>query len=227
MPVDAYTLLHGDCLELLRTLPDNSVDAVVTDPPYGINFPYKGYSDTRENLIEIIRFVFPEMIRVAKNRVVIMPGPTQIGLYPQADWVGAVCWNTTGSFGKYGFNQWTPLLFYGKDVTGFGSVNGQLKSDVIQISGGGGVGFQRNNEEKQHTCPKPLNMMRKIIQRHVEPSSLVLDPFCGSGTTGVAAILEGFRFIGCEREADYVDIARARIEAAVNERAQELPMGGS
>ena len=38
MPVDAYTLLHGDCLELLRTLPDNSVDSVVTDPPYGLSF---------------------------------------------------------------------------------------------------------------------------------------------------------------------------------------------
>jgi site-specific DNA-methyltransferase (adenine-specific) len=206
-------LLLGDCVEVLKGLADCSVDSIVTDPPYGLDFPYKGYDDTRDSLRGLIRDCFPEFLRIASRRVVIMPGPTQIGLWPQADWVGSIVWNTTGSHGKYGFSQWTPLLFYGKDVKGFGSVNGKLKSDVIRISGGGGVGFQRSKEEKRHTCPKPLNMMREVIARYTEPETLILDPFMGSGTTGVACVMEGRNFIGIEREKEYLEISEARIKA--------------
>ena len=69
--------------------------------------------------------------------------------------------------------------------------------------------------------------MRELLRVVTPPGGVVLDPFMGSGSTGKAAILEGFRFIGCEREAEYVEIARARIAAAENERAQELPFGSA
>ena len=91
---------------------------------------------------------------------------------------------------------------------------------VIRVSGGAGVGFNRSAEEKRHTCPKPLNVMREILVRFVEPGSLVLDPFTGSGTTGVAALREGFRFVGIEREAQYVEIARARIANEADPKGQ-------
>lgn len=55
--------------------------------------------------------------------------------------------------------------------------------------------------------------MRYLCRLVTPPGGTVLDPFTGSGTTGIAAKLEGFNFIGCEREAEYVDIARARIAA--------------
>jgi len=78
-----------------------------------------------------------------------------------------------------------------------------------------------------HATVKPADLMRYLCRLVTPPGGVVLDPFMGSGSTGKAAILEGFRFIGCEREAEYLDIARARIEAAVNERAQELPLAAS
>jgi len=78
-----------------------------------------------------------------------------------------------------------------------------------------------------HPTVKPADLMRYLCRLVTPPGGVVLDPFMGSGSTGKAAILEGFRFIGCEREAEYLDIARARIEAAVNERAQELPLAAS
>ncbi|MBK6920544.1 MAG: site-specific DNA-methyltransferase [Deltaproteobacteria bacterium] len=56
--------------------------------------------------------------------------------------------------------------------------------------------------------------MRYLIRLITPPGGLVLDPFAGSGTTGIAAKLEGFRFVGCEMEPEYVTLARARIEAA-------------
>ncbi len=89
-----------------------------------------------------------------------------------------------------------------------------LKSDTFQIQGSEGLGFERTKEERGHTCPKPLGLMRPVVRRYVEPGSLILDPFCGSGTTGVVAIADDYRFIGIEREPSYCEIARRRITDA-------------
>jgi site-specific DNA-methyltransferase (adenine-specific) len=62
-----------------------------------------------------------------------------------------------------------------------------------------------------HPCVKPLALMRWLVRLITPPSGIVLDPFMGSGTTGIAAALEGFPFIGIEKEAEYMEIARRRI----------------
>ena len=67
-----------------------------------------------------------------------------------------------------------------------------------------------------HTTVKPTALMRYLCRLVTPPGGVVLDPFTGSGSTGKAAILEGFRFIGIEREAEYVEIARARIRAVLS-----------
>ena len=64
--------------------------------------------------------------------------------------------------------------------------------------------------------PKPTDLMRYLCRLVTPPGGIVLDPFMGSGSTGKAAMLEGFRFIGIEREAEYVEIARARIGAVLS-----------
>ena len=63
----------------------------------------------------------------------------------------------------------------------------------------------------KHPCEKPIDLMRHIVQRSCPPGSIILDPFCGSGTTGCAAVLENCDFIGIEMNPEYADIARARI----------------
>ena len=65
-----------------------------------------------------------------------------------------------------------------------------------------------------HPTVKPTDLMRYLCRLVTPAGGLVLDPFCGSGSTGRGAVLEGFRFIGIEREAEYIDIARARIDSA-------------
>jgi len=62
-----------------------------------------------------------------------------------------------------------------------------------------------------HPTVKPIDLMRWLCRLVTPPGGLILDPFCGSGTTGCAAVLEGFRFVGVEREPEYVRIAEARI----------------
>jgi site-specific DNA-methyltransferase (adenine-specific) len=73
-----------------------------------------------------------------------------------------------------------------------------------------------------HPTVKPTDLMRYLCRLVTPPNGTVLDPFMGSGSTGKAAVLEGFDFIGIEREAEYIDIARARIEHAINNKPNRL-----
>jgi site-specific DNA-methyltransferase (adenine-specific) len=99
--------------------------------------------------------------------------------------------------------------------------------DVKQSIGGGGTndpngddvcgkyGSVKSEARNYHPTVKPTDLMRYLCRLVTPPNGTVLDPFTGSGSTGKAAILEGFNFIGIEREAEYVDIATARINAAL------------
>ena len=71
-----------------------------------------------------------------------------------------------------------------------------------------------HERQNHHPTVKPTDLMRYLCRLVTPPGGLVLDPFMGSGSTGRAALLEGFRFIGIEREAEYIEIARARIDSA-------------
>jgi hypothetical protein len=66
-------------------------------------------------------------------------------------------------------------------------------------------------KRNHHPTVKPISLMRWLVRLVSPPGGLVLDPFCGSGTTGIACVLEGFEFVGVEREAEYAAIARARL----------------
>ena len=79
--------------------------------------------------------------------------------------------------------------------------------------------YQRNNSTARNNHPtvKPTELMRYLCRLVTQPNGVVLDPFCGSGSTGKAAVLEGFRFVGIEREPAYAEIARARIAHVATE----------
>jgi hypothetical protein len=85
--------------------------------------------------------------------------------------------------------------------------------------------YQRGKTERRNVHPtvKPVSVMRWLVRLVTPPSGVVLDPFTGSGTTGIACALEGFDFVGCELSADYAQIARARIQHARNYPAQWDP----
>lgn len=209
-----HRVIEGDCLKVLPTITEK-IDAVVCDPPYGLGIGYTTYDDNRENLQRLIDGFMPEARRLA-SRVFVTPGQSQVGMYPAPDWVLAVTWDTTGTFGAFGYSQWMPVLCYGDDIKGFGRVNGVLKSDTIRLTGGGGVGFMREDGVNAHPCPKPANVMKLLIQRLTEPDSTILDPFGGSGTTAVAAKMTGRNSITIEIDPGYCEIARRRIADAAS-----------
>ena len=74
-------------------------------------------------------------------------------------------------------------------------------------------GTTSGNRGNFHPTVKPIALMRYLVRLATPPGGTVLDPFTGSGSTGIACKLEGFNFIGCERDPEYIDIARARIDA--------------
>ena len=76
--------------------------------------------------------------------------------------------------------------------------------------------------KNNHPTVKPVKLMQYLVRLVTPKGGTVLDPFTGSGTTGIACKLEGFEFIGIEREQEYVDIAQARIDAWEPELQQEL-----
>jgi len=161
------------------------VDVVITDPPYGMK---KGDWD-----MEIPNW----LPLVGSIPVATFCGVIGMRDYPTPDWVGA--WVRVGSTQRIGslrgFNNWEPILFYRVS---------KLDNDVISCP--------NYHEDTGHPTTKPTLLMTKLIEKM--PGNFVLDPFMGSGSTGVAAVQMGRKFIGIEREPKYFDIACKRIEQA-------------
>jgi site-specific DNA-methyltransferase (adenine-specific) len=223
--VKTNIIYNEDCLEGLKSLPDNSVDLVLTDPPYGIGYEYNQYEDTLENLQFIIKNILPEIRRVSKL-VLLFCNHKNLFEFPKSDWVCSYSWNTTASYCPFGVCQWQPIIAYGKDIKGFGSINGIIKSDHIRINGGGGVGFMRKEKDvKKHPCPKPLNIIKLLVRRFSNENDVVLDPFMGSGTTAIACLELNRKYIGFELDKEYYKLAQERID--IYNSQLKLPLGVS
>jgi len=194
----------GDCLEIMKTIPDKSIDLVLTDPPYGIGLEYGIYKDTEENWFKMFDRLIPEIKRVAKMsilpccRIKALPYIYQTA---PPDWL--ICWykGSPGHRAFVGFNDWEPLLVYGKnkDV----QMHDYFYCQPERI----------NTEDKSvHPCPKPVKWAKWLIYRTTQKEDTILDPFMGSGTTGVACKELGRNFIGIEICEKYYNIAKRRID---------------
>lgn len=202
---DEYaTIYHGDCREVL---PHIQGDVVLTDLPYGIGLEYgDSFEDTQPYLDGLVADALPLMCAAAPV-VALTCGIDNWWRYPAPKWV--LCWymaNACSSTGRWGFNQWQPILVYGTDPylkRGMGR-----RPDVVITAA------PNSGEDKKlgHPCPKPLEAWRKVLARvSPSPADVVIDPFMGSGTTLVAAKYSGRRVIGIEVEERYCEIAVRRL----------------
>jgi site-specific DNA-methyltransferase (adenine-specific) len=212
-----YELIHANCIDALRNMPDKSVDCIVTDMPYGVDFDYgSAYDDSVENLQALIRDALPEMRRVAR-RVALTCGITNMRLFPQPTWVLAWLF-TSNRLTPWGFPGWQPVLVYGADPDFRLRIR---RNDTVRSY----TPSPRETEPNPHPCPKQINFVRKLINRVApSPADVILDPFMGSGTTGVAAIQLGHKFIGIEINGDYLAIAKRRIAQASPDFTQTIEL---
>jgi site-specific DNA-methyltransferase (adenine-specific) len=220
-------LYCGDCMDVMGGV--GKVDAVVTDPPYGVDYQGGHFHSGNVNIVR----------KREKLQNDIEP--------PWEDWIGAIfrccigpCYifhSDTKASGlhnavlKHG-GQIHALIIWHKINAKYAAMNSQYKQrhePLLYCKGRKAktnwIGptnectiwnMNRNPDNRNHPTEKPVAVMQRAINNH--DADLILDPFMGSGTTGVACVNLGRRFIGIELERKYFDIAVERIQRAIVDR---------
>ena len=200
------TLYLGDCMDILPTL--DKVDAVITDPPYGIGEARKNHK-SRSCLAVAKDYGVsdwddltpsPELMQIMRDSSEYQAffGGNYFGLPATSCWL---VWDKLNGDNDFADCElcWT---------------NWPKAVRRLQWRWHGMI--RQGNEERYHPTQKPLEVMKWVIKL-CPKAETILDPFMGSGTTGVAAIQLGRKFIGIEREPKYFEIACERIQTAVNQ----------
>ena len=203
-------IIQGDCLEVMRGMPDKCVDLCLTDFPYGIGEHYDRFEDSRGNLRKLIGVAVLEILRISKVALITC-GVGNIWLYPEPDWT--LCWYTPAGCGNgpWGHCNWQPVLAYG-DCPHVKTRN--KLGHFILPPGGDTIAYTGVSEKNGHPCPKPLDVWKRILLRgSIRKSDFIFDPLTGSGTTALAAMELGRDWCGVELSEKYCTIARKRIAA--------------
>ncbi len=216
---EGVTLYLSDCRDVLEDLRDGpGADAVLTDPPYGINGGrggdsksfgkgnYSGAFEDTEGYIESICVPSVMDALALSRRGAVTPGIRCLHLYPRADDIGCLYTPAAMTHGPWGFVGFNPILYYGKD---FRAGKGSLPSSITVTEAA---------PKLDHPCPKPVKAWEWLLNKVSQPGEMVLDPFMGSGTTGVVCVKLGRKFIGIEIEPKYFDIACKRVEEATRQK---------
>lgn len=269
------TLHNGDCIDLLCRLPNESVDLVVTSPPYCIG---KSYEDPHDDIqtfrAQHIR-IFDELYRVIKpggsicwqvgyhvSEKCVIPldcivyeiftMQSQTRQYPlilrnRIIWTFGHGLNSTKRFsGRHETIMWftkgdqtvfnlddvrVPQKYPGKRSYR-GPNQGKLSGNPLGKNPSDVWAFPNTDvwdipnvkakhvEKTEHPCQYPVAIPQRLIKALTVPGALVLDPYMGSGTTGVAALVEGRRFAGAELIKEYYDISIERLKDAANGTAK-------
>jgi site-specific DNA-methyltransferase (adenine-specific) len=209
-------VITGEALTEMRKLIESgiTVDAFIADPPYGINY-IKGSGGkgkhSRRNIIPIHGDNEPFDPSAFLNfKTVILWGANHYAdKLPPGKWL---VWDKLN--GLESFDSFSDVEIAWMNRKGADRIFRYLWKGICQ---------QGEKGPRWHPSQKPVALMQWCIQQARLPEgSTILDPFCGTGTTGVAAILEGFNFIGIEQDEHYASIARARILRAQGQWA-EIP----
>lgn len=218
-------LRQGDCLEVMKDIPDESIDLLVTDPPYKIvqggctnkAVRLKGSNQEQlkkgtlfnNNSIKFSEWI-PEVYRVLKNNshCYIMSNDRNINeLLNICEKVGFKLLNIL----VWGKSKHSPNRYYLKNCE-FIVFLRKGKAKNINNMGTKQLLLIDNVENKNHPSEKPIKLMKILIKNSTNEQDKVLDPFMGSGTTGVACKELNRNFIGIELDEKYFNIAKERIE---------------
>lgn len=206
-------LINDDCLNILKQLPDKSIDLILTDPPYGIGVGKKTVKFTGKvegrgfccprNKLEAkdwddsipSKEIFDEIFRVSKNQIIWG------GNYFTEYLSGSSCWIVWDKD-----NGTTDFADCELAYTSFNSAVRKFKyrwnGCLIQDP--------RMKEEKIHPTQKPIPLFQFCIEKYSKPDDIILDPFSGSGTTAIAAFNSNRTFICIEKDKEYYNKAIER-----------------
>ena len=251
---ETWTISHGDCIEGMRTLADGSVDVTITDPPYEAEAHTKGrrmkvangvsstgrYNGWAEAPLPFAAITDDErdasaleLARVTKRWVLVF-----CQVEASAKWAASL---VAGGLEYIRTMVWIkpdgqPQFTGDRPGVGYESIVVAHRCGRKRWNGGGRTGvFEFNKFEgsklagkSPHPTTKPRLLMRELVSLFSDPGEIILDPFAGSGSTGVACGQLGRRFLGWEINQEYFDIACRRLngEEAKPNHAQPSLFGG-
>lgn len=224
-----WCVVEGDALDVLRGMADGAVDAVITDPPYderthagarttrGVNVVSAGIDFAPMSTLEWA----VDALRAARRWVLAFCSFEMLAAYESAAgraWIRSGIWHKPGAM---------PQLTGDRPAIGGEAVAIMHRKGRKRWNGGGRSAFWsydvERGEKRHHPTQKPVRLMLDLVRDFTDAGEVILDPFGGSGTTGVAALAEGRRVIIVERDPVYAAIARARCEAAATGRDWRRP----
>ena len=214
-------LILGDCLEKMRCMPSRSIDLLLTDPPYGVNYQSRdGRSIANDIEIEWLPPVFNEVYRLLK------PNSFAISFYG---------WNKVDQFmhawRQAGFRVFGHVTFIKKYASNQSYLAYSHESAYLLAKGNPAKPAEpirdvlefRYTGNKLHPTQKPVAPLRQLIRSFSKPGDVVLDPFAGSGSTAVAAFLEKREFCVIEAMLGYFDIAHQRLDKTFKTPIKRFP----
>lgn len=213
-----WCVVEGDCRDVMRGIHYGSI-VLITDPPYGVDLgesgsgrgrgaghglahrPYSGFVDTYEHFVGEVVPRLNAALDLSK-RGLVWTGP-HIHEQRKPDAIGGVYCPASPARTSWGFKSFLPALLYGTAP----ELNKGAQPTVLVSS------ETPDRDGNDHPVPKPLGFMTWSVRLASRDGDIILDPFAGSGTTGVAALRLGGRAILIERDPKYAALARERMQA--------------
>ena len=257
-------LYNGDCLDLLKQIPDDAAKLVVTSPPYNIGKPYEDILPLEEYLEQ------QEKVIAECARILHLHGSLcwQVGYYSENGEIfpldialynffkrqdlklkNRIIWHFRG--GQHAFKKFSPryetVMWFTKgsdyifdvdpvrvprrwptNIRKSGPQEGQLYGSPLGKNPGDVWIINKvshgHPEKTKHPCQYPVALIERLMLSLTNPGDLVVDPYIGSGTTAVAAVLHGRRCAGSDKKQEYIGIAKNRVLEAANGTLKYLPL---
>lgn len=209
-----------DSFELFKTIPNESIDMFLTDPPYGMNYnsgriKIKHDKIKNDDKLEWLEPFAKEMFRMAKNDTAhyVFCSWHKIDVFKQVfekyfKVKNILVWVKNNHTAGDIYGNFAPkhelVLFLHK---GRSLIRGKRDTNVM---------FYDKMRSTNHPTEKPVDMLEFMIEKFSDKGDVIFDPFMGSGSTGVAALKTGRKFIGSEIESKYFDVAKNRLTEIEN-----------
>lgn len=235
-----WCAVGGDSLDALRALPDASIDAIVSDPPYASTGDAASVMKSRDGASAVPREVqfYEAWAREHLREWVRVLKPTGAAWFT-CDWRGAMAFDLAA----HKLRIKAPVVgVWDRGGLGMGHILRKTWEAFVVVPM---LGFERKAADvpdlwrvewtiaqrgHEHAAEKPETLFRKAVRLVSDPDAVILDPFAGSGTTGPSALAEGRRVILIERDDEYRDICTRRCEASTLgtnwRRPEQASLGG-
>ena len=228
MSLPINQIVCGDCLEVMKTFPSESIDLILTDPPYNVGQDFPNDNLSQRDSLDFQKDWIGQCHRILKQTGCFFMTYYVFGLAEiipilksfDWKWANLIIWKYPNMISggwdrsRYEFN-YQPILFFKKknfrrDIQGMNWKGKGTKQDVW-IFTACQSNFKKDGLKKIHPTQKPLELFKKIIKDVTDEDSIVLDPFLGSGTTAIAAQKLARKWIGIDISPEYCEVARKRI----------------